>query len=41
MLSKQTRELIDFEVSDLGEHRVKDFAELVWIYQLGKSASRR
>jgi class 3 adenylate cyclase len=30
LLSKATRELVDGEVSDLGEHRVKDFAEPVW-----------
>ena len=35
LLSKQTRELIDDEVVDLGEHRLKDFAEPVWIFQLG------
>jgi predicted ATPase len=35
LLSKATRELVDGEVSDLGEHRVKDFAEPVWLYQLG------
>jgi predicted ATPase len=34
-LSKQTRELCDLEVTDLGEHRLKDFADPVWIYQLG------
>jgi class 3 adenylate cyclase len=35
LLSKQTRELVDGELSDLGEHRLKDFATPVWIYQLG------
>jgi predicted ATPase len=35
LLSKDTRHLIDVPVSDLGEHRLKDFAEPVWIYQLG------
>ena len=35
LLSKQTRDLIELEVTDLGEHRLKDFAEPVWIYQLG------
>jgi predicted ATPase len=35
VISKETRELLTLEVSDLGEHRVKDFAEPVWIYQLG------
>jgi predicted ATPase/class 3 adenylate cyclase len=35
LLSKATRELVDGEVSDLGEHRVKDFAEPVWLFELG------
>ena len=35
LLSKTTRELIDGQVTDLGEHRLKDFAEPVWIFQLG------
>jgi predicted ATPase len=37
ILSKETRLLLDerFELLDLGEHRVKDFAAPVWIYQLG------
>jgi predicted ATPase len=35
LLSKQTRELVDGELTDLGEHRLKDFADPVWIYQLG------
>jgi len=35
LLSKDTRELVAVEVTDLGEHRLKDFAEPVWIYQLG------
>jgi predicted ATPase/class 3 adenylate cyclase len=37
VLSKATRDLLDdsFAVRDLGEHRVKDFDEPVWIYQLG------
>jgi predicted ATPase len=35
LLSKETRELVAVEVQDLGEHRLKDFAELVWIFQLG------
>src|SRR5436309_13150893 len=30
VLSKETRGLIDLQVTDLGEHRVKDFAEPVW-----------
>jgi predicted ATPase len=35
LLSKATREVIDAQVTDLGEHRLKDFSEPVWIYQLG------
>ena len=36
LLSKDTRELVEVDVMDLGEHRLKDFAEPVWIFQLGK-----
>ena len=35
LLSKQTRQLVDRDTSDLGEHRLKDFDHPVWIYQLG------
>ena len=37
LLSKATRTLLgdSFVLTDLGEHRVKDFAEPVWIFQLG------
>jgi predicted ATPase len=35
LLSGPTKELTDLPVLDLGEHRLKDFAEPVWIYQLG------
>src|SRR5204862_1507308 len=35
LLSKEARELVHAEATDLGEHRLKDFAEPVWIYQLG------
>jgi len=35
LLSRQTREAVQAEVTDLGEHRLKDFAEPVWIFQLG------
>src|SRR5439155_8720649 len=38
LLSKATRDLIDDAVRDLGEHRVKDFDEPVWIYQPGDEA---
>ena len=37
VLSQATRAFLDerFVLSDLGEHRLKDFAEPVWIFQLG------
>jgi adenylate/guanylate cyclase family protein len=36
LLSKATRELVDgADVRNLGEHRLKDFEQPVWIYQLG------
>ena len=35
VLSKETRDLVTTDVTDLGEHRVKDFTEPVWIFQLG------
>jgi predicted ATPase/class 3 adenylate cyclase len=37
LLSGETRALVDgdTELIDLGEHRLKDFAEPVWIFQLG------
>jgi predicted ATPase len=35
LLSKATRELVTEELEDLGEHRLKDFADPVWIFQLG------
>jgi predicted ATPase/class 3 adenylate cyclase len=37
LVSKETRELLgeDVALTDLGEHRVRDFAEPVWIFQLG------
>ncbi|MDQ2982166.1 MAG: adenylate/guanylate cyclase domain-containing protein, partial [Actinomycetota bacterium] len=35
LLSKETRELVEIEVTELGEHRLKDFAEPVSIFQLG------
>jgi class 3 adenylate cyclase len=37
VLSRETRLLLGdaFPLTDLGEHRVKDFAEPVWIFQLG------
>ena len=39
LLSRATRDLVDGgEVSDLGEHRVKDFDEPVWLFQLGEGS---
>ncbi|MGI8928130.1 MAG: ATP-binding protein [Candidatus Limnocylindrales bacterium] len=37
LLSKETRQVVGdaVELLDLGEHRLKDFAAPVWIYQLG------
>src|SRR5438034_7545479 len=35
LLSKETRDLIEASVSDLGEHRLKDFAAPASIFQLG------
>ena len=35
LLSKETRELAQVAVTDLGEHRLKDFDGAVWIFQLG------
>jgi class 3 adenylate cyclase len=35
LLSRETRELARVDVTDLGEHRLKDFDEPVWIFQLG------
>ena len=37
LVSEATRELVDAESwRDLGEHRLKDFSEPVWIFQLGE-----
>jgi class 3 adenylate cyclase len=35
LLSKDTRDLVDGDFSDLGEHRLKDFTEPVPIFQVG------
>jgi len=35
VLSRATAELVELELTDLGEHRLKDIAEPVSIYQLG------
>jgi predicted ATPase len=37
LLSKETRDLVDVDVTDLGEHRLKDFEGPVWIFQLGST----
>ena len=36
LLSEKTRAFAGTDVLDLGEHRLKDFGEAVWIYQLGE-----
>jgi predicted ATPase len=37
VVTKATRDLLDdADLRDLGEHRVKDFDEPIWIYQLGE-----
>jgi predicted ATPase len=38
LISRETRGLVSVELTDLGEHRLKDFAEPVWIFQLGSEA---
>jgi predicted ATPase len=35
LLSKATVGLVEGELTDLGEHRLKDFEQPVWLYQLG------
>jgi class 3 adenylate cyclase len=41
ILSQATAQLVELEVTDLGEHRLKDIAEPVPIFQLGERSSRR
>jgi predicted ATPase len=36
LVSHATRSAVDGDLTDLGEHRVKDFLEPVWIFQLGQ-----
>jgi predicted ATPase/class 3 adenylate cyclase len=36
LLSKETNALVEVDVIDLGEHRLKDFDDPVWIFQLGE-----
>ena len=38
VLSRETRLLVDGEITDLGEHRLKDIPEAVAIYQLGNGS---
>jgi predicted ATPase/class 3 adenylate cyclase len=38
VLSKATAELVELELADLGEHRLKDIEEAVAIYQLGEGS---
>jgi predicted ATPase len=37
LMSNETRALVSVEVTDLGEHRLKDFGEAVAIFQLGSA----
>ena len=36
LVTRSTRELVDRDLRDLGEHRLKDMPEPVWLYQLGE-----
>jgi predicted ATPase len=36
LVSQATRTLVDCQLADLGEHRLKDFSQPVWIFQLGR-----
>jgi predicted ATPase/class 3 adenylate cyclase/Flp pilus assembly protein TadD len=38
LLSKDTADIVDSELTDLGEHRLKDFDTPIWIFQLGREA---
>jgi predicted ATPase len=38
VLTRATADAVDLPLTDLGEHRVKDFAEPVWLFQLGGDA---
>ena len=38
VLSKATADLVEIELAELGEHRLKDIAEAVPLYQLGEGA---
>ena len=41
VLSAATAALVDGDLTELGEHRLKDFDEPVALFQLGASGSRR
>ena len=41
IISQATRQLVQTHVSDLGEHRLKDFAEPIRLFQLGDESFRR
>jgi predicted ATPase len=36
LVTRATRDLLEVELSDLGEHRLKDIDAPVWLYQLGE-----
>lgn len=36
LMSESTRNLVDADVTDLGEHKLKDIGEPVWLFQLGR-----
>jgi predicted ATPase len=36
LVSQATRALVDCQLADLGEHRLKDFTQPVWLFQLGQ-----
>ena len=36
LVSQATRSLVDVKLADLGEHRLQDLSEPVWIFQLGR-----
>jgi predicted ATPase len=38
VLSQATVQLVEAETTDLGEHRLKDFDEPVWLFQLGEQS---
>src|SRR5262249_20213787 len=36
LVSQATRALVNCQLADLGEHRLKDFSQPVWLFQLGR-----